>query len=392
MRADDLFQQHAPELSGFFHRRVGSPELAADLCQEVYLRLRRLERADGGAPLQNPRAFLFRIARNLLIDHLRQQHARPATVALHDPALRLESEAPTPEAAASSAQTLAGVQAALTELPEPVRQALLWHRLEGLTQREIGARLGVSERMAGKYISRALRHCRAWLAAALLLLVVVSAAQLPWRVWGADQRTAAGEQRLLTLDDGSRVTLAGDSAIDLHLTGHQRRITLLRGRAYFQVAHDPHRPFLVDAGDARVRVTGTRFELRRDDGDRVRLTVAEGEVVAGGAGRRLTLRAGEQVEWTRGHLGNPRRVDVDRALAWLEGRLVFRDQTLKEILRELAPHHPDRLLLLDHELGGRRFSGVLNIRNPDAALGALSQTLPLTVRRLPGVVVLSDGP
>ena len=111
MRADDLFQQHAPEIAGYFHRRVGSPELAADLCQEVYLRLRRLERADGGAPLQNPRAFLFRIARNLLIDHLRQQHARPATVALHDPALRLESEAPTPEAAASSAQTLAGVQA-----------------------------------------------------------------------------------------------------------------------------------------------------------------------------------------------------------------------------------------------------------------------------------------
>ena len=105
MRADDLFQQHAPEIAGYFHRRVGSPELAADLCQEVYLRLRRLERADGGAPLQNPRAFLFRIARNLLIDHLRQQHARPATVALHDPALRLESEAPTPEAAASSAQT-----------------------------------------------------------------------------------------------------------------------------------------------------------------------------------------------------------------------------------------------------------------------------------------------
>ena len=116
MRADDLFQQHAPELSGFFHRRLGSPDQAADLCQEVYLRLRRLERAGDVAALRDPRAFLFRIARNLLIDHLRQQRARPATVALHDPDLRLESDAPTPEAAASSAQTLAGVQAALTEL------------------------------------------------------------------------------------------------------------------------------------------------------------------------------------------------------------------------------------------------------------------------------------
>lgn len=389
MRADDLFQQHAPELSGFFHRRLGSPDQAADLCQEVYLRLRRLERAGDVSALRDPRAFLFRIARNLLIDHLRQQRARPATVALHDPDLRLESDAPTPEAAASSAQTLAGVQAALTELPDHVRQALLWHRLEGLSQREIGTRLGVSERMAGKYITRALSHCRAWLAAAVLVLMVVTATQLPWRVWTADQRTLAGEQRVLTLDDGSRVTLAGDSAIDLDLGGQQRRVTLLRGRVYFQVARDPRRPFLVEAGEARVRVTGTRFEVRRDGGDRVRLTVAEGEVIASGGNRRLTLRAGEQVHWLRGRLGDRHRVDVDRVLAWLEGRLVFRDQPLKVILRELAPHHPDRLLLLDQALAERRFSGTFNTAEPDAALSALSQTLPLTVRRLPGVVILS---
>ena len=389
MRADDLFQQHAPELSGFFHRRLGSPDQAADLCQEVYLRLRRLERAGDVAALRDPRAFLFRIARNLLIDHLRQQRARPATVALHDPDLRLESDAPTPEAAASSAQTLAGVQAALTELPDHVRQALLWHRLEGLSQREIGTRLGVSERMAGKYISRALSHCRAWLAAAVLVLMVVTAARLPWPVWTADQRTLAGEQRVLTLDDGSRVTLAGDSAINLDLTDHQRRVTLLRGRVYFQVAPDPQRPFLVEAGEARVRVTGTRFEVRRDGGDRVRLTVAEGEVIASGRERRLTLGAGEQVHWSRGRLGDRHWVDVDRVLAWLEGRLVFRDQPLGDILRELTPHHPDRLLLLDQGLAERRFSGTLDIADPDAALSALSQTLPLTVRRLPGVVILS---
>ena len=122
--------------------------------------------------------------------------------------------------------------------------------------------------MAGKYISRALSHCRAWLAAAVLVLMVVTAARLPWPVWTADQRTLAGEQRVLTLDDGSRVTLAGDSAINLDLTDHQRRVTLLRGRVYFQVAPDPQRPFLVEAGEARVRVTGTRFEVRRDGGVR----------------------------------------------------------------------------------------------------------------------------
>lgn len=243
--------------------------------------------------------------------------------------------------------------------------------------------------MAGKYISRALSHCRAWLAAAVLVLMVVTATQLPWRVWTADQRTLAGEQRVLTLDDGSRVTLAGDSAINLSLSGRQRHITLLRGRVYFQVARDPKRPFVVEAGEARVRVTGTRFEVRRDGGDRVRLTVAEGEVIASGGDRRLTLRAGEQVHWLRDRLGDRHRVDVDRVLAWLEGRLVFRDQPLRDVLRELAPHHPDRLLLLDQGLAERRLSGTFNIGDPDAALSALSQTLPLTVRRLPGVVILS---
>jgi len=391
MRADDLFQQHARELRGYLNRHLGSPDLAADLCQEVYLRLRRMESMHNSAlaaPLTNPRAFLFRIARNLMIDHLRQQRARPATVTLHDPDLRLESGSPTPEAAASSAQDLAGVQAALTELPEHIRQALLWNRLEGLTQREIGGRLGVSERMAGKYITRALSHCRAWLAAAMLLLMVTGAAQLPWRVWGADQRTHAGEQRTLNLADGSRVILGGDSAINLTLTDNRRQVTLLRGRAYFQVAKDPHRPFLVNAGKARVRVTGTRFEVRKESAEAVRLTVAEGRVIASGERRRVTLGAGEQVRWRQGRLGDTARVDVARTLAWLEGRLVFRDQPLNEILRELAPHHPDRLILLNRRLGERRLSGTFSTADAGSVLSALAQTLPLTVRRLPGVVIV----
>ncbi len=120
----------------------------------------------------------------------------------------------------------------------------------------------------------------------------------------------------------------------------------------------------------------------------MRVTGAEGEVVASGVGRRLTLRASEQVHWSRGRLGDPRRVDVAPVLAWLEGRLVFSDQPLRDILRELAPHHPDHLLLLDQTLAERRFSGTLNSGNPDATLSALSQTLPLTVRHLPGVVIL----
>lgn len=162
---DQLFQQHARELSGYLTRQLGSRELAADLCQEVYLRLRGVS-----APhtMENPRAFLFRIARNLLIDHRRRQSAQPISVTLSDPQLMIEdmeSNIPNPEAAASSAQALSELRLALAELPIHVRKALLWNRLDGLTQREIGQRLGVSERMAGKYILRALTHCQARLPA-----------------------------------------------------------------------------------------------------------------------------------------------------------------------------------------------------------------------------------
>lgn len=163
MHFDDVFHQHVGELNGYLNRHLDSPELAADLCQEIYLRLRRLNLQDPSLTLENPRAFLFRIARNLLIDHRRRQNAQPISLTFSDPQLRLEeleSGAPSPESAASSARALNALRLALAELPAHVRKALLWNRLDGLTQREIGERLGVSERMAGKYILRALTHCQ----------------------------------------------------------------------------------------------------------------------------------------------------------------------------------------------------------------------------------------
>ncbi|MFP1682141.1 sigma-70 family RNA polymerase sigma factor [Alloalcanivorax sp. C16-1] len=384
MHADDLFQRHARELNGYLCRRLNSPEQAADLCHEVYLRLRRLDPQPAEA-LTNPRAFLFRIARNLLIDHLRQQRSRPVTVPLGDPHLDLESSAPTPESAASSAQAVDGLRTALTDLPDHVRQALLWNRLDGVSQREIGERLGVSERMAGKYIARALAHCRA-LVAALVVIVVVAAA-LPWSLWTADARTGAGERRTLTLADGSRVILNGRSAINIDITDQRRRVEVVRGEALFQVAKDPDHPFLVRAGDARVRVTGTRFEVRRRDGT-VRLTVAEGSVRAGDGHRHRSLRAGQQVHWRRGRLGEVETVDAAATLAWARGRLVFRDRPLGELLAELRPYHPDRLVLLNNELADRRVSGTFAADQPEAVLSALTQTLPVRALRLPGMVLL----
>lgn len=104
----------------------------------------------------NLRALLYRIARNLIIDHRRQQDARPQQE-LAD--AEYACVQPGPEQAASGSERLAQLQVVMQGLPLHLRQALLWNRLDGLTQREIGERLGVSESMAGRYILKALEYC-----------------------------------------------------------------------------------------------------------------------------------------------------------------------------------------------------------------------------------------
>lgn len=154
---DALFRRHAQDLAGYLQRRLSRPELAEDLCQDVFLRLGQHPDPDA---LEQPRAYLFRIARNLLIDHQRRCRVRPEGPPVDASGMCLACPHADPEADAERSLCWKGLQSALAELPPRQRQALTWHRLEGLTQAEIGRRLGVSERMAGRYISQALEGCR----------------------------------------------------------------------------------------------------------------------------------------------------------------------------------------------------------------------------------------
>ncbi|MCG6657775.1 sigma-70 family RNA polymerase sigma factor [Halomonas campisalis] len=154
---DALFQRHATDLTGYLRRQLHCPHLAEDLCQEAFLRL-------GQHPelgrLVESRAYLFRIARNLIIDHHRRLRSRPVCQPLDEPALCLDCPRACPERNADSALCRRALYAALATLPPRLRQALVWHRIEGLTQAEIGHRLDVSERMAGRYVAQAIARCR----------------------------------------------------------------------------------------------------------------------------------------------------------------------------------------------------------------------------------------
>ena len=136
----------------------------------------------------------------------------------------------------------------------------------------------------------------------------------------------------------------------------------------------------------RARAVGTRFFVRIDAAAPV--GVAEGRVdVAIGAGE-TRLRAGEIA--VRGDDSRPvaRAGDVARAIAWREGKFTVSGQPLSQVLSELERYRRGRILLMDAALGGRRFSGTLDLRDTDAALDVLAAAMGLRLTRLTPLLVL----
>jgi RNA polymerase sigma factor (sigma-70 family) len=149
--------RHSDELLGFFRRQTRGGDEAQDLRQELFLRLSRVPSVGEIADL---RAYCFSIARNLAIDFHRRRNTETqlfASALFTENAPSLEA---SPELEVSGRQDLGKLTLAVAELPPNLRQALLWARLDGLKLKEIGRRLGVSESMAGRYVSQAMARCQ----------------------------------------------------------------------------------------------------------------------------------------------------------------------------------------------------------------------------------------
>ena len=135
----------------------------------------------------------------------------------------------------------------------------------------------------------------------LLPCLLVAGAAMPWQAWLADERTGAGEIRHLTLEDGSRVALNSDSAIDIDFSGSVRRVQLLRGEVFVEVAHGD-KPFAVVDRDGSAQALGTRYAVRREASDTL-VTVTESRVrvqpLEGGDDRWVDVQAGQQVRFDR---------------------------------------------------------------------------------------------
>lgn len=189
-------------------------------------------------------------------------------------------------------------------------------------------------------------------------------------VFGADHRTDVGARERVTLSDGTTVTLDAASAIATRITPTSRRVDLLAGQAFFQVAHDPSRPFSVGAGAATIHDIGTAFNVERTKTGGT-VTVADGQVsIVVGQGRPVVLGRGASVDYGRS-LDAATACDPDDVAAWRSGRLVFVDAALSNVLADIQRYRGGRFVVLNRTLASRRVTGVFNVHRPNEALDSI---------------------
>ena len=203
----------------------------------------------------------------------------------------------------------------------------------------------------------------------------------------ADAWTGVGGIQTTVLADGSRVDLNTDTALALRYTPSERGVELLRGEAVFEVVPSRDRPFVVRGNGLSVRAVGTRFYVRADETAEP-IGVAEGRVEAATAIGTTTLGSGEVARRGTDDRLVAERGDVERAIAWREGKLVAIGQPLSAVLAEINRYRHGRIVLLDSALGAQRFGGTLDLRDTDDALTVLATTMSLRITRLTPFLVL----
>jgi len=201
-------------------------------------------------------------------------------------------------------------------------------------------------------------------------------------------RTAVGEQRMLTLNDGTRVYLNTATHIVIHYDRHSRRVELETGEALFDVAKAADRPFIVTAGDRQVTALGTSFDVRRDD-QRLAVTLVEGKVTVN---QTFTLTPGERLTLTPGGAARLDKPPLDKATAWRRGQVVLDDTPLVAAVAEMNRYSPIQLVIEQPEAGNLLISGLFQAGDSASFARAVAATYGLTAINKGDHIVLAGVP
>jgi transmembrane sensor len=246
------------------------------------------------------------------------------------------------------------------------------------------------------------RRFKPGLVALAALLVGVTLIGVIHFTGGREVTTAVGEQRTLSLDDGTRIELNTDSSVVVQYDDHTRQITLRSGEAYFQVAPE-RRPFKVLAGDRQIVALGTAFTVRREP-DQVAspltVTLIEGRVAVAPVDTMVPHAAppASSPEVTVLSAGERLRVQpqgsvvdvpaIDKLTAWTRGELVFDSVSLREAVVELNRYSHIKVTLASHELGELPVGGIFRAGDSLSFARAVSQTYDLSFTRHNTEIVL----
>ncbi|MEQ8312362.1 MAG: FecR domain-containing protein [Sphingopyxis sp.] len=239
------------------------------------------------------------------------------------------------------------------------------------------------------------RLVRALALAASLVFVLFAAG---W--WLLDQpaaySTAVGEQKIATLEDGTRIALNAETHLSVRYDRRTRSVRLDSGEAMFEVKHNPKRPFRVEAGDKTVTALGTSFLVRKV-GDAVVVTLISGKVrvdTQDGAARSaspapVVLAPGERLIAAADSPEIVTRTSSEAATAWRRGQVVFEDTTLSAAIAELNHYGGVQIDVADPRLGGLLVSGVFATNDAAEFASAVAVLHGLEVKREDGRLRLS---
>lgn len=204
-------------------------------------------------------------------------------------------------------------------------------------------------------------------------------------LYQAEYVTAHGEQKQWHLPDGSILALNTDTAATVAFFEDRRVVHLAQGEVFLQVQRNRDQPFIVDVDSGQVEVTGTQFNVRRDDpGFSVGVLEGSVQVSSGPWWQRSTagLTAGQRGLAQRpGELQVSQAGDLESALAWREGKVVFRGALLSDAVRELNRYADRRLVLAGAQTGQLRVSGIFDTADLSSFLAALPHIVPVSVHQ-----------
>lgn len=243
-----------------------------------------------------------------------------------------------------------------------------------------------------------------WLRQGLALACVAMLALGGARYWYGDpllmlraDHVAGHGLRIVDLPDGSRAELGPGSAIDVDYDAAQRRVTLVRGKAYFIARPAPDagdRPFRVQAEDVTVTALGTEFSIairqHANAPQDVAVIVTEHSVrVATDDARQAVVDQGQAVRFSTARgLSDVRAVDTEFRTAWRQGRLIFDDRPLSFVVDELNRYQRRQIVIRDRAVADRRISGVFETVDIGSAVGRIAEALDLRQISLPPFVTL----